>query len=211
MSTSTSSESPSKDMRIDVIPYIGESLPITKYLPELAQYKSFVGYEERPIDGLPADKVIAYIVILYSSDSLLNGHPMPPLNERMERAAELCGFKKTKKGFAEQVTKMLFPLNDGNDQLLDMVFEFLIRQNNLEWEEIVAIERLRYNYLRSMVDNSGLDDPNKLKHKSTLKHDVMAMSSELKRMYSELFEKNDDLIALARDAVTRDFIEDRAK
>lgn len=210
MEPATTSESLSKDMRIDVLPYAKEKASLLLYLPELANYISFTEYEQNPIDGLNPNKVIAYIVLLYSSDSILTGHPMPDLKDRMERAAELVGFKKTaNKNFKEPVTKMLFPLKDEEGKLLNMVFEFLIKENNLEWEEIVATERHRLNCIYSLMD-AKYNDPKSLKDKKDLRNEIASMTADLKRKYSDMFEKNEDLIAKGREVVTNDFIEDRA-
>lgn len=209
MEPATNSESLTKDMRIDVLPYLDGDGSLIQYLPELEDYQSFVDYIEHPLHGLPANKVIAYIILLYSSDSILNGHPMPDLKERMERAAELSGFPKSKKGFRQEVNDILFTLEDEDHRLLNMVFEYLVKQNNLEWEEIVATERHRMNCIHSLMD-ANRNDPKSLKDKKDLRNEIASMTSELKRKYSDLFEKNEDLIAKGRELVTRDFIEDRA-
>jgi hypothetical protein len=199
-------ESLSKGMAIDILPHL-EDDHIFESLPVLGKLPSFVKYASNQLPILPVNNTFAYIILLYSQDSILNGFPMPELRERQQRSLELSKLNKEE---YKNITEVYLTTLDSED-VLNMAFEYIIFQGNLDWEEIVAIERLRYNYLRSVTDNTALNDPAKLKNKSIILEEIKSMTSELKIRYHDFFAGDDKLISKGRSVAYRDYIEDRAK
>lgn len=122
----------------------------------------FESYRRDPDPSLDPSKVIKYVVLLYSQDSVLNSKPMPPLIERRERAAEMAGLNVSD----QNVIDNLFDLF--SEKIRDLIIDYLIYQNRLVWTERCIIEaqiqenqRIRFK----PIQNKTVIKPRKRKKK----------------------------------------------
>jgi len=202
-------ESLTKSMRVDILSALKERT-LTDAVPELKRVKSFIEYIKNPIQGLEYKETMAYIVLLYSKDSILNKEPMPPLEERQAKAAELVGFTRSKDGdFSKTVKEILFPLAE--ERLMRMMFEWILLQNSSLWEEIVMAERLSWSYLKNISEMMKHDDPKKvvdaLEKQKKLQEHVLALRKSLEEMYKEMFSDNQEAKEYARGQMLMTTIE----
>lgn len=187
--------SPTTSMKIDILSYVNDK-SLFKKIPVLSRFKNFVEYWEDPTDKLPANKVIAYVILLYSEDSVLNAQPMPILNERQKMAAEMCGFNKLK----PEQKELLFDLKD--EKIFKMAFEYLVYQKNEDWQYMISVETARLQCLKDMMDpNKKATDKNKLR--------LMAKdyADEIKLLTDEIFYDHNKLKDLAKEKIWGDTIE----
>jgi hypothetical protein len=126
----------------------------------------------------------------------LNQRPPIELPERKMRAAELAGFERGKSGsFRKNVIDHLFNLE--NDQILDMVFDYLKHQNNHIWTEIQTTEQSLDEYtklrLSPVSDDKDKDTLTAAEKKEKLRTFCNAMIKDLKDYYEEFFKDHDDV------------------
>lgn len=206
-------DSLTKDMRIDILSGIKEKY-LTEALPILKKINGIYNFYTANDTGLETNKVIAYIVILYSQDSILNQEPMPSLEERQLKSADLAGFKRTASGeHLKKMTDILFPLD--NDGLQKMVLDFLIFQNNMLWDEIVIDEQYRYTLMKEMLsesnDSKSKDRTATLEKKSKLRDEITKIRLALDERYKEMFRDAAELITVARQELAMTTLESLAE
>ncbi len=143
-------ESPTKESRFDVCA-IPDGENVLHNIPQLKKVKAFVDYKGSTKGGLNQDKVIKYIVLLYSDDSPLSKKPLAPLEDRKYHAADMAGFKREKKteDFREKIIEQLFLLND--EDVVNMVIEYLTMLHNDVWSEIVITQQELEEYRRIRI------------------------------------------------------------
>ncbi len=223
-------ESPTSEMRFDVcaimhsedkkpptliIPKEGIEHVHTKVLdkyPQLKSIKSFTEYKGISKGGLDSDKVIRYIIILYSEDSPLSKKPLPPLEERKYRAADLAGFKRDKKtdDFNENIVEQLFLL--GDDEVIDMAMGYLQYLHSDLWIEIniIAQELEEYRRIRITPVNADADKDllTAIEKKDKLRVSSGNMVKQLKE-YTDIFY-GDSLDLKSKSQKKRSTLESRA-
>lgn len=187
--------SPTEHMKIDILSHVNDKKLFDK-IPVLGRFKYFKEYWEKPTDGLPANKVIAFVVMLYSDDSILNKQPMPILDERQKMAAELAGFKKLTKEHKEK----LFDLYD--DTIFKMTFEYLVYQKNEDWQYMMTLEIARLQCLKDMIDPTK-----KTSEKRKLKEDAKSYSDEIKLLINDIFYDHEKQKDFAKEKIWGDTIE----
>ena len=157
-------------------------------IPFLSRIDSWVKFN---VDFVPKDKLLKYIVVLYSYDSFLNQRNPIPLSERKQRALEFAGIENS-----DEVTNGLLLLE--NDVVLAMIQDFLIAQRHNLWTEIVTTEqqyeeavRLRLQPIKSNAkDTEQLTAANK---KKTLRIDCKEMQGDIENFYRKFYQGHDDV------------------
>lgn len=200
-------ESPTKDMEIDILAYKDKS-DIVHSLPILKDY-GFNDHGGSGEDGLNRNKVIIYIVLLYSHDSILNKRKKP-LWERQYMAADYAGFKKKQNGsYPDEVVEKLFQLKDKKIQ--DMVHYFLQRQEggSIIWEEIVTVEHEIEQMQKLRRDgNKGVTDANNLNKLLTGTQDRIKHHKDL---LQEFYKDHENVKQKAHKRHLKDSLELRAR
>lgn len=162
------------------------------------------------IDIVSKDKLVRYLVILYSYDSFLNKKNPTPLGERKKKALAFAGIENS-----EIITANLLDLE--NDVVLLMVQDFLIAQRNNIWTEIATTEqqyeeaiRLRLQPIkRDAVDSSQLSAASK---KKALRIDCKEMIGELDILYRKFYlDHNDVKDKVRRKATSLEMLSKSAK
>lgn len=135
----TVEESPSACMTIDVLS-VEAGQDVLNSIKGLNRIEEFRCYGGSLNGGLDRNKVIKYIVLLYSKDTILNERIPIPFAERQMKAHDYAGFDRIKKTgeINQEIEDRLLLLND--DDLFDMVFAFMRFQNYNEWREIITLE-----------------------------------------------------------------------
>lgn len=145
-------------------------LDVTRYrdvftMDKIREIPCFEAYRKDPDPSLDPSKVVKYIVLLYSQDSILNRKPMPPLAERRERAVDLSDLKASD----QTVIDNLFDLF--NEKIRDVIIDYLIYQNRSVWTERCIIEaqiqenqRIRFK----PIQNKTITKPGRKKKKEDI-------------------------------------------
>jgi hypothetical protein len=200
--------SPTASMGIDILSF-KDSKNLLTDCKTLAGIKEIADYLKKPASD---NKIVLYIVLLYSSDSILNRKPVEGLEQRKRKAADLVEFKTLKDGkFVAKVEESLFQLGDEN--IIDMIFGLLRFQNDSLWMEIVATESMIDQYVKGMLKRIDIDDEKKgidaLEKKSKLRQEVRSMNKDLKIMYSDFYRDHEDLKEKTKSMVRSNSIESR--
>ena len=114
-------------MLIDILEFKSDPLAC----PGLADYREFHDYIPDQIDK---NKLIVYVVLLYSRDSILNTRPIPPLKDRARKAAFMADFNPDDQVFKDKVIEL------GSNKVRDLIISYLISQNSLLWQERCIVE-----------------------------------------------------------------------
>lgn len=154
----------------------------------LSNINSWVNVET---DLIPKDKLVRYLVVLYSYDSFLNQRNPLPLSERKQRALSFAGIEPS-----NDVTDQLLLLE--NDGVLLMVQDFLVAQNHNLWTEIATTEqqyeeaiRLRLQPIKTgATDKVQLDAATK---KKALRLDCKEMQGDIDVFYKKFYKGHDDV------------------
>lgn len=178
-------------MRIDIIAGLDAKVMMDR-CPELKKISAFVDYMQKGNGNADFRRqVIAYIVLLYSKDSILNVEPIPRLQERQLKAGELVKFKKNTAGeFNTEVVDVLFHLE--RDFYQRMVLEFTLWQNDMLWEQIVVNEHYRASLMKEMIsvdlDDKAKDRTSTLAKKKDLRIEIDNITKYLIEKYNEVFK-----------------------
>lgn len=153
------SESLSENMRYNVLDLPlddrGRPIDILDAFKELRVIDGFTQYGgEMKSNGLNRNKLISYIVLVYSHDSFLHQnhkYKFETFDRRLIIAADLVGFERQasrKNVFKNQIQERLFKLED--DEFIKMVLEYLRFQSKAEWSEwcILQHELMENNHIR---------------------------------------------------------------
>ena len=175
------------EVDIDAVPE-GEDASIEiEFLNRIPSWVNFkVGFTSK-------QKLLRYLVAMYSYDSFLNTRPPTPLEERKQKALAFAGIKAS-----ADVNSGLVAV--GNDIVLAMIQDYLIAQRNTLWTEIATTEqqyeeavRLR---LKPMDDSVTTSELNK---KDALRKNCKEMQTDLENFYKKFYIDHNDV----RDAVRR--------
>lgn len=127
------------------------SKPLDVEFPELFRAK-----EIKSLKSLPAwEKVVIYIVFIYSKDTGLISEYPTDLKSRKESAAIDAGFTRDAKGaWPEDITKIMAV---SSREIVAAIMAFLIQQNNVIWTEISVSEQELFEFqkLRLMSIDTG--------------------------------------------------------
>lgn len=205
------SESPTASMAIDILSH-KDSKYLLEDCKELKNVEAIVKYLSQPDRDGERKKVVMYVVLLYSADSVLNRVPQIPLEERKLKAADMVGFERNSKDeFKSTLVDRVFKFED--DNVFEMVFGFIKYQNNSLWMEIVATENMLDDYIKGMMKKIDEKDDKKnldaLNVKTKLRQEVRSINEDLKQMYKDFYRDHDDFKEKARTRVKRNSIESR--
>lgn len=214
-------ESPTKEMKFDVsevnIPFErpkaklivkpGEQAKhvyttVLEAYPTLKSIKSFPMYNEESTVKLEQDKVIRYIIMLYSEDSILNKKPLAPLEDRKLQALEASGFKRSKFNdeYDETVLDSLCLLNE--DIVVEMVMQYLQYLHSDIWTEINIIAQELEEYRRIRITPVSADADKDLitaiEKKDKLRVSCSVMVKQLKEFTDIFYGDNQDLKAKSK-------------
>lgn len=140
--------------------------------------------------------VIRYVIYCYDPKSPLIDLYVD-LKRRKESAAEYAGFERNKKTgkFPDEVNAIMALENTAVN---DMIFCYLKLINNRVWTQIVTNEQLFDEYSRLLMAPVGnASDDKKLLEaanvKAKLREECKLISTDLDKLYKDLFGDNDDL------------------
>lgn len=205
------SESLTAKMAFDV-DSVSDNKDILTEMPKLKEFSSFKGYSGSMGGGMNRNRVIKYIVLMYSHDTVLNQRPPLELNDRKLRAAEIAGFEREKSGkfrkiIVDQLFHLITPKKDDDESdvkkikyshsILDMVFEYLKAQKSHIWTEICTQEQELDEYIRLRLqpvsDDKDKDTLIALEKKDKLRASCKAMLKDLANYYKDFFADHDDV------------------
>lgn len=158
------------------------------YYPDLASIKSFASFtKESKIANKTA--IMKYIIMLYSIDSPINKKPLLPLMERKVLAArysELITANDTADLLREQFGNVVM-LEE--DIYINIVFDFLLSQNELLWVKLSAVEQAIENAMRRLMKPIDSTDDNKEldAHKKNL--ELLKTVNEYEKAMNEYIEE----------------------
>lgn len=195
------SESLSKDMAIDVLKY-SNSDDILRDCKKLNEIECFRIYREKPELSLNYNKVIVYVVLLYSRDSYLSQKPIEDLSVRKSKALKDTGFDIEN----PSVRSLLCELK--SEPVVDLVVRYLVYQSNFAWSELIALESQMAESLRLRLrpideDNKDKDLIDAFTKKASMTRFSQEWADMLKKMEQEVFADHDDAkVSNARKRVT---------
>ncbi len=156
----------SSDMSIDVL----SSIKNVFDLDSVSQVKCFVEYKKNQEESIDINKLVCYVVMLYSQDSPLNKKPIPPLGERKIKAAVISGFDPDSEYISETVMEL------GSSKVRDLVLDYMTSFFPVEWvERNIVSEQLYENQKIRLkpIQNKVVEPPKKKKKKPVEESDVV--------------------------------------
>lgn len=205
--------SPTAEMSIDILSYNLSSRRFFQDCEPIKNIKAFVKFLENKNKSDFRNKVVAYIVLLYSQDSILNKPSQLSLRDRKFQAAEYVEFPKGKTGdFTQMVIDDVFDLKD--QDVVECVLDYLQYQNSQLWTLICTHEALFDQYTASMFKNIEIkDDPKKegdaMVKKKEMRKEMSEIHQDLKTLYKEFFKDHKDV--KEHEYTRMKSIEDRAR
>ncbi len=170
---------------------------IKKKYPKLKMFKTFESAN---------DSMIKYVLYMYDQNTPLK-EQFPELKIRKEQAAILSGFSLIKDN--EKLHDVFFFLSD---QLVDMVDEFLRKQNNRIWSMIVSNEQTFFEYQTKLLSpvegDRDKDILQALQIKSKIMDDLNTINDRLDSYYMKLYGEDQELLKVikADKRLTPEFI-----
>lgn len=170
---------------------------IKKKYPKLKMFKTFDSAN---------DSMIKYVLYMYDQNTPLK-EQFPDLKIRKEQAAILSGFSLMKDN--EKLHDVFFFLSD---QLVDMVDEFLRKQNNRIWSMIVSNEQTFFEYQTKLLSpvegDRDKDILQALQIKSKIMDDLNIINDRLDSYYMKLYGEDQELLKVikADKRLTPEFI-----
>lgn len=170
---------------------------IKKKYPKLKMFKTFDNAN---------DSMIKYVLYMYDQNTPLK-EQFPELKIRKEQAAVLSGFSLIKDN--EKLHDVFFFLSD---QLVDMVDEFLRKQNNRIWSMIVSNEQTFFEYQTKLLSpvegDRDKDILQALQIKSKIMDDLNTINDRLDSYYMKLYGEDQELLKVikADKRLTPEFI-----
>lgn len=170
---------------------------IKKKYPKLKMFKTFDSAN---------DSMIKYVLYMYDQNTPLK-EQFPDLKIRKEQAAILSGFSLIKDN--EKLHDVFFFLSD---QLVDMVDEFLRKQNNRIWSMIVSNEQTFFEYQTKLLSpvegDRDKDILQALQIKSKIMDDLNIINDRLDSYYMKLYGEDQELLKVikADKRLTPEFI-----
>lgn len=156
---------------------------LKKKYPKMKMFSTFQSSE---------DQLIAYVLYMYDQNTPLKDQ-FPDLKIRKEQAAELSGYDITKD--AEVLNQIFFFTNS---KLVDMVDEFLRKQNNRIWSMIVSNEQTFFEYQTKLLSpvegDRDKDILQALQIKSKIMDDLNTINDRLDSYYMKLYGEDQELL-----------------
>ncbi len=172
------SKSPTSSMSIDIFKD-AEDVFANENLCEI---KCFMDYQKSPDASFAVDKVVIYVVLLYSKDSILNKKPMPQLKDRKNKAAILAGLNPEQTEVKELIFDLISP------SIRDMISDYVLHQSDPEWtERVVVSEQLDENIRIRMKPIQNRVSTPVVKKKPKAKQEDELLDNEI-----DIDEANDD-------------------
>lgn len=170
-----------------------EKEDLTNKFPLLKRYEEFTSFEGSMGGELNRNKVIRYIVILYSSKSDIVKTYKDDLQIRKEESALYAGFEKKEMA---QVDNDLYQLK--NEKIVKMIMRFLLIQNVRLWTTICSIEQSFYQTSALLMSPFDQEGQHKDKYGAAVKQkplraEMIEMTSQLDGLYDKMFNDNADL------------------
>tara|TARA_R110002050_G_scaffold261364_1_gene401324 strand:- start:736 stop:1332 length:597 start_codon:yes stop_codon:yes gene_type:complete len=177
-------------------PFITKGLIKNKY-PKIKMFKTF---------NKASESLVKYVLYMYDQNTPLK-EQFPDLKIRKEQAAILSGFDLVKDN--EKLHDMFFFLST---QLIDMVDEFLRKQNNRIWSMIVSNEQTFFEYQTKLLSpvegDRDKDILQALQIKSKIMDDLNTINDRLDSYYMKLYGEDQELLKVikADKRLTPEFI-----
>ena len=171
--------------------------PLKKALPKMKMFKSF---------ELADDQMIAYVLYMYDQNTPLK-EQFPDLKIRKEQAAILSGYSLTKDD--KFLHDLFFFISE---KLVQMVDEFLRKQNNRIWSMIVSNEQTFFEYQTKLLSpvegDRDKDILQALQIKSKIMDDLNTINDRLDSYYMKLYGEDQELLKVikADKRLTPEFI-----
>ena len=222
MATSFFEEDDFKSLRYNLSKVTGDVL-VSSQGRGLSKIQSFADCT-RP----DKDKLIKYIVFLYSKESPLVKN-YKDVGTRMREAARLAGYDLNSdatlldKLFRFDVGNQNQETDDEEDQagnpedlsFVSMVIDYLRHQNDLTWAMIVSNEQTFYEYQEALVQSVNLfksskDKLSAIQVKTQLMEDSDAIAERLERYYKKVFVE-DEVVTKVKQVWTPEKMANRKK
>jgi hypothetical protein len=171
--------------------------PLKKAFPKMKMFKSF---------ELADDQMIAYVLYMYDQNTPLK-EQFPDLKIRKEQAAILSGYSLTKDD--KFLHDLFFFVSE---KLVQMVDEFLRKQNNRIWSMIVSNEQTFFEYQTKLLSpvegDRDKDILQALQIKSKIMDDLNTINDRLDSYYMKLYGEDQELLKVikADKRLTPEFI-----
>lgn len=171
--------------------------PLKKAFPKMKMFKSF---------ELADDQMIAYVLYMYDQNTPLK-EQFPDLKIRKEQAAILSGYSLTKDD--KYLHDLFFFVSE---KLVQMVDEFLRKQNNRIWSMIVSNEQTFFEYQTKLLSpvegDRDKDILQALQIKSKIMDDLNTINDRLDSYYMKLYGEDQELLKVikADKRLTPEFI-----
>lgn len=175
----------------------GVKRPLKKAFPKMKMFKSF---------EVADDQMIAYVLYMYDQNTPLK-EQFPDLKIRKEQAAVLSGYNLKKDG--EFLHDLFFFVSE---KLVEMVDEFLRKQNNRIWSMIVSNEQTFFEYQTKLLSpvegDRDKDILQALQIKSKIMDDLNTINDRLDSYYMKLYGEDQELLKVikADKRLTPEFI-----
>lgn len=145
-------------------------------------------------------KLVKYVIVLYSEDSILNVRPPMSLEERQMRAVQIAGFKTYDNEPVKIVRQFLVDLD--SREIFEFIFEYLTKQKKFIWQEIISLEtQLLENQklrMRPVDEEKGKDEMAAFEKKGKLTVLYKEWYTALKEAYNDFYGDNDNVRAIHR-------------
>lgn len=171
--------------------------PLKKVFPKMKMFKSF-----EPAD----DQMIAYVLYMYDQNTPLK-EQFPDLKIRKEQAANLSGYSLSEDD--KFLHDLFFFVSE---RLVQMVDEFLRKQNNRIWSMIVSNEQTFFEYQTKLLSpvegDRDKDILQALQIKSKIMDDLNTINDRLDSYYMKLYGEDQELLKVikADKRLTPEFI-----
>lgn len=171
--------------------------PLKKVFPKMKMFKSF---------ELADDQMIAYVLYMYDQNTPLK-EQFPDLKIRKEQAANLSGYSLSKDD--KFLHDLFFFVSE---RLVQMVDEFLRKQNNRIWSMIVSNEQTFFEYQTKLLSpvegDRDKDILQALQIKSKIMDDLNTINDRLDSYYMKLYGEDQELLKVikADKRLTPEFI-----
>ena len=155
---------------------------------------------------LADDQMIAYVLYMYDQNTPLK-EQFPDLKIRKEQAAILSGYSLTKDD--KYLHDLFFFVSE---KLVQMVDEFLRKQNNRIWSMIVSNEQTFFEYQTKLLSpvegDRDKDILQALQIKSKIMDDLNTINDRLDSYYMKLYGEDQELLKVikADKRLTPEFI-----
>ena len=185
-----------------------------EYCPKLKDIRCFTDYKKDPDPAIDTNQLIAYVVLLYSKDSILNKtKPIEDLPNRRLKAARMAGLDSDNK----EVISNLFELSQTYDKvkktdengkeyydeiprnrISDLISDYVIYQNHWPWADRCATEsqmeeniKIRFKPIESNKGDKEIIEADGKKFSLSDHFDVY--EEKLRNRDKEIFGDHDDV------------------